>query len=76
MWQLHRHGLLVALAALLCLNLLQHAAAEYEEELEDKPYVNFNTLFRAYIAMGDALFGNWAPADYAQELQHLRTAQQ
>ncbi|TDG50201.1 hypothetical protein AWZ03_003417 [Drosophila navojoa] len=76
MWQLHSHCLLLALTALLCLNLLQHVAAEYDEEPEDKPVVNFNTLFRAYIAMGDALFGNWAPADYAQELQHIRFGQQ
>lgn len=76
MWQLHRHWLLVALAALLCLSWSHRAAAEHEEELEDKPYVNYNILFRAYIAMGDALFGNWAPADYAQELQLLRAAQE
>ncbi|EDW61629.1 uncharacterized protein Dvir_GJ20203 [Drosophila virilis] len=62
--------LLVAVAALVCFSL-QPAAATHDEELEDKPNVNYDALYKAYIALGDALFGNWTPVHYAEELERL-----
>ncbi|KAH8397055.1 hypothetical protein KR215_008069, partial [Drosophila sulfurigaster] len=52
--------LLVALAALLMLQLV--AAATPAEE--DQPTIDFPALFKAYIRLGDALFGDWVPENY------------
>jgi len=67
---LHGRSLLVAVATILL--LLQLVSAEHPNQYEDKPIVNFNALFTAYIRMGDALFGTWAPEDFADKLQRIR----
>lgn len=64
--------LLVAVAAFLCLSL-RTAAATHDEELEDKPNVNYESLYKAYIELGEALFGTWMPVHYVEELERLAT---
>ncbi|KAH8307221.1 hypothetical protein KR044_007969, partial [Drosophila immigrans] len=51
----------VAIAALL---MLQLVAATSSAEQEDKPTIDFTALFKAYIRLGDALFGDWAPEKF------------
>lgn len=63
--------LLVAVTTMLLLLQLV-VADDVSEQYEDKPIINYSALFTAYIRLGDALFGNWTPEDFAQKLQRIR----
>ncbi|KAH8372251.1 hypothetical protein KR093_010767 [Drosophila rubida] len=64
--QLQRRWLIVAIAALLTLQLV---AASSSAEQEDKPTINYPALFKAYIRLGDALFGEWVPENFNRDFQ-------
>ncbi|XP_017019683.1 uncharacterized protein [Drosophila kikkawai] len=54
--------ILAALIAAMILPLPSSAAFTNEPELDqDRPNTNFTALFKAFLDMGNAIFGDWAP---------------
>lgn len=45
---------------------------EIQYQDEDKPHPDWNQMFKAYIMMGDGIFGTWTPEHFEEELQLLR----
>lgn len=45
---------------------------EIQYQNEDKPHPDWNQVFKAYIMMGDGIFGTWTPEHFEEELQLLR----
>lgn len=64
---------LLAVAAQLLL-LLHHCVANETPEMQDadRPQVNWNNLFKAFIMMGDGIFGQWTPKNIEEELLLMR----
>lgn len=45
---------------------------EIPDQNEDRPHPDWNQMFKAYIMMGDSIFGTWTPENFADELQLRR----
>ncbi|KAH8290973.1 hypothetical protein KR054_007575 [Drosophila jambulina] len=54
-----------ALLAAMILPEPSSAASIVESEMElDRPRTDFTALFKAFLDMGNALFGDWVPEDF------------
>lgn len=69
-----RFWLLAAAIQVLLLLLVQHCAANEKplRQDEDRPHVDWNTLFKAFVMMGDGIFGQWTPKNIEKELLLMR----
>ncbi|XP_002138425.2 uncharacterized protein [Drosophila pseudoobscura] len=73
------HWTLVALAAALSAAVLlpQPSWANPlggDEDTVDRPNIDYPALFKAFLDMGNAIFGNWAPVGFREELDVQRAS--
>ncbi|XP_034653990.1 uncharacterized protein LOC117892100 [Drosophila subobscura] len=66
---------LVALAAALSAALLlpqPSCASPLEDDTVDRPHIDYPALFKAFLDVGEALFGVWAPEGFREQLNMKR----
>ncbi|XP_022232220.2 uncharacterized protein LOC111080733 [Drosophila obscura] len=66
---------LVALAAALSAALLLPQpswASPLENDTTDRPHINYPALFKAFLDMGNAIFGTWTPEGFTDEFNLLQ----
>ncbi|XP_068144471.1 uncharacterized protein [Drosophila tropicalis] len=47
-----------------------------DDDLADRPSIDYPALFKAYISMGNAVFGNWIPDGYIEEVAKASSKRQ
>ncbi|KAH8316148.1 hypothetical protein KR067_000716 [Drosophila pandora] len=67
-------NLLLAALVAASLLVLPSEATPVMDETVDKPNTDYKALFMAYLDMGTALFGTWAPEGAIEEFIRKREA--